>query len=527
MSMTHHTPSASDAQIETGAQWRRLSAVSIVHFVFVQLKNIAQSLIYAVPALAISFNTGSAQHVDKVVLGLLVLIAVFLMFGGLKYWFYVFRIHNRHIEIKSGVLKKSHVNLPFWRVQNIKIEQPIYYRPFGFARVILDTAGSAREEAELIAVRLPYAQQLKATVLEDNVGGDGQSEGINSRRVSGDAADGKTSTKDERVLNRRSLKDLFIHGVTNNRVWILLGALAPFLDSGTDALIRVLENNGIGVTQWLSGADTQWWQIGMGVIALTLVVMGCLALLSVIGSILIFYGYVLVKQGDRYIRRSGLLNVQEVSVRASRIQLALAKQDWLDVLLGRINLYFEQNAPRFQTPDMTTGKLLIPSVTQAESIELLSEVLPGNNLEFTTFQPIAGYFFSYYLKMWLIVVASVFSVAALINPSLWLIVYALLAVMLITIGLYLRFRRWGWAIDNAFVYLRRGFFGIDRLCFQPFKVQQVIVKQSVFMKWKGVCSVTCILASGAITLPFLPQNEAYGLVNRLLYDVESTKRSWM
>ncbi|MDP5041087.1 MAG: hypothetical protein NWQ26_09510, partial [Paraglaciecola sp.] len=36
---------------------------------------------------------------------------------------------------------------------------------------------------------------------------------------------------DEQLINQRSLPDLVLHGITNNRVWILLGGLAPFYDN--------------------------------------------------------------------------------------------------------------------------------------------------------------------------------------------------------------------------------------------------------------------------------------------------------
>ena len=109
-------------------------------------------------------------------------------------------------------------------------------------------------------------------------------------------------------------------------------------------------------------------------IAIVLLIL--MALFSIGGSVLMFYGYRLTRQGDKYIRNSGLLNRQEVSMKRSRVQIARQQQDWLDRLLGRVNLYFEQNVTGRTNPNelKATHKLLVPSVTVVESDELTSNV---------------------------------------------------------------------------------------------------------------------------------------------------------
>ncbi len=69
--------------------------------------------------------------------------------------------------------------------------------------------------------------------------------------------------------------------------------------------------------------------------------------------------------------------------------------------------------------------------------------------------------------------------------------------------------------------------GIDYQCFEPYKAQQVIVKQSVFMKRRKQATVKFVLASGAVTVPFLPEDYVNKLADSVLFEVESTRRSWM
>ena len=93
--------------------------------------------------------------------------------------------------------------------------------------------------------------------------------------------------------------------------------------------------------------------------------------------------------------------------------------------------------------------------------------------------------------------------------------------------LTLRWWRWGIAADGKYVYVRRGRIGVDYLCFEPYKIQQVIVKQSVFMRRHQLASIKFVLASGSVTVPFLPEHYVKALADSVLYEVESTRKSWM
>jgi Predicted membrane protein len=149
---------------------------------------------------------------------------------------------------------------------------------------------------------------------------------------------------DEEVLNTRSIGDIVIHGITNNRVWIILGAAAPFYDDAIGLVSDWLADKGLQLNQIVGEQTVAWWQFGLYAFVILMMIMAAMALLSVGGALFTFYGYTLSRSDDRYIRRSGLLNKQEVSMRASRIQMITAKQDWLDKILKRVNLYFEQNS---------------------------------------------------------------------------------------------------------------------------------------------------------------------------------------
>lgn len=527
-------------EVETGGDWQRLAVISILYFTIRNFTNMAQGLIYAVPALAISFNIWDNLFSPQVLIGAGVLFLSTSGSGVISYLMYKFRVHNQHVEIHHGVFQRRYTNLPLWRIQNVKIERPFYYRPFGYALVVLDTAGSGKEEAKIVAVPESYAEALKKQVLYEKVQhigddvagksdeemGDKDSSTQHSEKI--DTATASAHTNEE-VLNRRSVKDIIIHGITNNRVWIILGAAAPFYDDVFGVVSEWLANKGLQLNQIVGEQTVAWWQFGLYAFVVLMMIMALVALLSVGGALFTFYGYTLSRTGDRYIRRSGLLNKLEVSMRASRIQMITAKQDWLDKVLKRVNLYFEQNSTAGQQMQelMSPNKLIVPSVTEDEAFALSQEVMPGCDLRGQHYQTISRRFIRFWLlAAWTTPLLGIFVIGAA-TSHLDIMIGAVSTFIIVALLLTLRWWRWGIAYDNKYVYIRRGRVGVDYQCFEPYKAQQVIVKQSIFMKKRKLATIKFVLASGAVTVPFLPEEYVNNLADSVLFEVEATRKSWM
>lgn len=526
-----------DAQVvkvETGDDWQRLSPIAVLYFTIRNVAHAAQGLIYVIPALAITFNIVDNIHSSRAYLGISALILLATVSGLISFLMYRFRVHNQHVEIHNGVFQRRYTNLPLWRIQNVKIELPFYYRPFGFALVVLDTAGSGKEEAKIVAVPLAYAHALRKRVLYEKSHHDehlvadeyGTSGSDSSSTLSQNVA---SQEPQEEILNRRSVGDIIIHGITNNRVWIVLGAAAPFYDDVFGYVSEWLAAKGLQLNQLVNEQAIAWWQFTLYAFVVLMMIMAVIALLSVGGALFTFYGYTLSRAEDRYIRRSGLLNKLEVSMRASRIQMITAKQDWLDKILKRVNLYFEQNTTASQQVQelMSPNKLIVPSVTEQEALALSREVMPGCDLHKQCYQTISKRFILHWMLVAWTVPFLITLAIGLVTDHLDIAIIAVSGFSAIGVILTLRWWRWGIAYDRHYVYVRRGRIGVDYLCFEPYKAQQVIIKQSVFMKRRKLATLKVVLASGAVTIPFLPEDYVYRLANAVLIEVESTRRSWM
>ncbi|MBU3021447.1 PH domain-containing protein [Aestuariibacter sp. A3R04] len=516
-------------QCSDSGSWRRLSPIAIVYFIVSNIIQFVRQFIVVISALAYSASTAELQNTAYFVPVVSALLLSTVVSGVLSYWFYQYRIRQQHVEIRSGVIKRRNINLPFWRIQNVKILRPFYYRITDYVVMVLDTAGSADEEAKIVAVSSGYAQRLKQQILlttsqslqQDHCDRPGDSSPAEAGR--------EQAHFDETVINRRSVTDLILHGLTNNRVWIIMGALAPFYDDIAGGIYGYIDKLGLSLDALVVDEHVAWWQLSLYVITMMVLVLAMMASVSVIGSIFTYYNFTLSRTADRYIRRSGLFSQQEVSMRESRVQKVAIKQDWLDYLLGRANFFFEQNktGDRQEQELSASNKMLVPSVTESEARFLAADIMPGNATYEAHYKPISIRFVTRYFFLAVIPLFASLTVAGFQREGIAILLVSIPVSLLLQALIYCRWRRWGYHIDNRYLYVRKGIIGIDRYCFELHKVQQVVVTQSVLMQRRSLANVRFVLASGDVSIPFLPQEDAYSLANSVLLEVETQRRSWM
>ena len=290
--------------------WQRVSPIAILYFTVKVFSQLFSNIIYLTPVILVSYQKVLANpHLWLPVIA--TTIAFIVALTSLKFYFFQYRLSNGHIEIRSGVLSKKNINLPFDRIQNVKLEQPLYYRPFSYACLELDTAGSSKQEAKIVALKVDFAEQLKSEILashnqvklstQDAIKGSPARPSSESAplKTEGDINYSSQKALQGTLLNKRSIGDLVLHGISSNRVWIFIGLLMPFLDEIIKYGIKACQYVGINIEEILSIAEKPWWQVSLVIISVTLFVLLIVTLFSIAGAILSFYGFTLHKLEDR------------------------------------------------------------------------------------------------------------------------------------------------------------------------------------------------------------------------------------
>jgi putative membrane protein len=510
-------------------EWSRVSPLAILYFFAKTIYVLVNSvLIYSIPAFAASYST-IKEHPIYLFLAVVTLLGIVLLFSIGKYWFYYYKFTNDRVEIKQGIFKKSHLDLPFSKIQNVKIVQPIYYRFNQYSFIELDTAGSAQQEAKIVALPLALAESFKQMILQIKEDYSHSTSGENT-----EADSINSNNKQEILLNERSLGDLIIHGISNNRVWIFLGFLAPFYNSISENVGLILESVGLDIVAYLDYESQSMGLFLLHVLSIVMLIMLVIVSFSVIGSIFVFYNYKLSRLGERYIRRSGLLTKHEVSMRLSRIQIAVQQQDWLDMLIRRTNLRFEQNTSLpnggAQAGNINNAsKLIVPSITPSESAALIQNAFDVKQFNDIEFLRISKRFIVRALAFPILPILGLINALVIVGSELTAGVWSFLLVLnILVISLvYLRWWRWGYHFADGFVYIRKGLFGVNYYVFPIGKTQQIKFKQSLLMKPRKLADIQYVLASGSHRVPFVPESIAKEQIDEALLVVAKDKPSWM
>ncbi|NRA61149.1 MAG: PH domain-containing protein [Psychrobium sp.] len=504
-------------------KWQRVAPIALLYFFFDGL--IGSLKIFGYSLVIVAANLDKVMNnKGYILLGIVIILCLILLSSFLQFYFFKYRLKAENIEIHSGIIFKKHLDLPFTRIQNVKLITPAYFRPFSFTSLELDTAGSQKSEAKIVAVSQELANSIKQKILTY------QASHTDTENEADSANDIESSQEpsQEIVLNERSLRDLVIHGLTNNRVWIFLAMLAPVADPAIEYIIEMAGELGVDINAIISDPDYPVWQLSLFIISTFITAYIVVMLLSIIGSIIAFYGYTLSKKDNTYIQRSGLLSHHEVVMKLTRLQLIIRKQDWLDVIIKRTNLKFEQLGlfTQGQQPGIRS-KIMVPSINDAQCNQLINDAWPDNNLQHAPFERInKRYVFK--LISFLVLPFNVLLGVIMVQLN----AYVMLPLLTVTFAIgcalaYCRWLRWGYHRDDNYLYIRKGLLGVSYYCFPIQKIQQVKFKQSVFLRRHHLCSVTMVTAASALSIPFIPEGKGWSLVNECLHNVESTKKNWM
>ncbi|MDG1401293.1 MAG: PH domain-containing protein [Candidatus Binatia bacterium] len=493
--------------------WQRISPLAVVFFMLRGLRALGSQFVYLIPPLFVARN-----QIGERLGAFLWLVALLPVLGtfwcGLVWLRYRYRVGPDRIEIRSGVLFRKQTHVPFDRIQNIHIEQPLYFRLFGYCSLRLDTAGSSQGEAHLVAIRLDRARELRANLLATKKPIRAPEEDLDEER--------------EVVLNRRSLGDLTVHGLTNNRIWLFVGVLVPFLQRIGDAIPSYLKESGVDFQLPTSAMDQSRVALALTAVGFAVLVISGLLLFSIMGSILTYYGYTLSRAGGRYCCRAGLLTKKEFGMPTRRLQSIHYRQSWLDLVLGRVNLLLKQNSSGLPEPPGVekSDQLLVPSVTPDEAWDLIADAMPDSAMRNIDFHAPSKRLINRY-SLWAIWPALASVASVVIALPLVVSLGCLALAILVVVVSWLRWRRWGYAFDDEFIYIRRGLIGVEYLCFERYKLQQIGYASSPFLRRHRSLNLQFVLASESIYLPYVDRSTIAPLVDRSLYQVESSGRSWM
>lgn len=501
-------------------QWQALSAWSIVSNIFSTLKNILSNGFAIVPIV----YTGWQQGFDMQwgILASSVLLILVTIFAIIEWRKFRFRLHNHQLEVKRGLIFTKKDEIPLSRIQNIRYEQPFYFKPLSLGTLVIETAGSKKDEAHLAALDTLQAQTLKRLLLN-----------LSHTKVTStdelQQANSQQNIDNTQPIVRKSLADLVLFGFyQNNFIWfaVIAGPIAGQID--WDKIF----DSPLAQQFWLWVQQQTHQNIGLQTIMLIVAlfaIYSLFSLISIVAAILKYHPYQLDKHDETIQRSGGVISHQQDALAIKRIQLVQVQQPAIARLFNRWTLYFKQ-VKGHEVEQKTKQHMLVPSVKSTEIESLLASIpqLSGGASALpNSYKPIHINWLTKRIVLPLFPAIVLTIVGYYGHHSLEFFEFTWFAATMIMLAIYIRYKQWGYVVADKVIWQHSGFFGQQwkRVAFE--KVQHVKITQTKSQKHAQLAYVEIGLASGNVVFPYIPTSVAQQIVAQSLNATVNNNQNWI
>lgn len=446
-----------------------------------------------------------------------------------KYFSFRYRIENNELITQEGLIEKRQRHIPLERIQEISIEQGLLHRILGVVDAKIETGSGSGAEASLSVLSRAEADKLRQMVFA-------HAAAIRAGKTLPDDAatnDAIFVEPETVVIRRLAVSELVVAGLTSNHLLsalALAGAIWNFADDLLPDAIYARTGKLISrEAKHLADQGIEW--------ALAVTVAGILAvaligiIFSVVGSIVLFFGFTFSRRGDDLQRRYGLLTRRSSSLPRRRIQVLEIEEKALRRLFGWATLRADTSGRGREDSDDNKGRdVLLPILPVRDVDELLPGIFPDVSFAETDWQRVSS---RAVLRETVetAVVCLVIAAALFFWSGSW---WALLPLVLVPLAYWLfgfSYRQLGYALSNAYLRTRRGWLGRSTHIVPIHKIQAIEVRQTPFDRWWGMATLTVDTAGQAFTgggpqINNLPVLEARELAAVLAQRASVTRYKW-
>jgi putative membrane protein len=403
-------------------------------------------------------------------------------------------LHPDHVRLRRGILSEKVIAIPFDRVQAIDTVRGPVQRLFGVVELHVQAAGGGRRgEIVLKAVDLPAAEELREAVRKGSDPLREESDAVQACKGSDPLRKGSDPL--QWALGRR---DLLVAALTSGS----LGVLVPVVAGASQAFDDVL---GAEDAERLVPTSVH------GALLLALAVVLLAWLLSVLGTIVAFAGFRVVREPERLRISRGFLERREASVPVGRVHAVRIVESPLREPFGLAQVRVETAG---YAGEPATAQTLIPLVRRREVAAVLAELVPELRVELDGLEPLPRRAARRY-------VVPPRGVAILVSAPLAIVfgAPALPALVLVPLAVALglaRHRAGGWRLSGDRIVLRTRGLTRTTAAADAHRLQTVSTATTPFQRRAQLATIAVAVSSGRrFALRHVEERTADDLLGRL------------
>jgi putative membrane protein len=416
-----------------------------------------------------------------------------------KFFFFRFYILNEELVIKKGWLKKEVVVVPLQKIQTVHIEESFLHNALGIVKLSVDTAGSSNTEVTIDALRRSMAKALQAQL------------------------DAKEYKEDENNLKLTSIPILSLSGKDLLKLSLSANHVEAFfimLSFGFGIYDNLRSINESFVNQATGLVPRSSFLIVTILIGMVLIIT---VLISTIRICLKFYGLSVTRIPSGFYIKAGLTNVKERLVSFQKIQFISWRANWIRKQLGLWILEYKiagaddiKNKMKVEVPVTRYGYI-------STLVDYYHAVPETESLTYVRIHP------SYFWRRLLLVGLLPALILISVTWQWWGYgsLFFLALPLFIGVKSFLLQKRFKLYANEDVVYIDKSAYGTERILLKWFKLQSVVLKQSLYQQKKRLATLVLYTAGGSISIPYISLEAAREIVNYSAYQVEHENKAWM
>ena len=434
-------------------------------------------------------------------------------FGTLRYYHFLYHVENNNLVISSGLFTRVTRNIPFERIQSIRLEQKFIHRILNLFLVRIDTAGTSKEEIEIPALDYETANQLKEYIAIQNRARAKRRKELGRPPV----------VEKESLVFQLSLIDIMKLGITANHIrnfFIILGVLL-----GISTQLGEFDSQ-YRIDRWIEYAinNSGKFQFEWNYLLLIPFIVSISIIVSLFFSLLANYNLKVHKTTSGYRVNHGLINRNEHFAPYKKIQIFRWVISPLRRLLGLYSVRIKQAS----SSEISVKKSILVPGARIEDVRLfLDRVFRNGRSENTSRMEISEKMLYRYFIYFILIPVGLMMLSAYLTSMEGPLYLAVIWIILVSWGIIRYYNSWRIIIGESYLQLERGVISMTRDRIFMHKLQGVRLYQTPYQVRNELANLELQTAAGDLAIPYLPLDDARDLANYLLYKVESSRKAWM
>jgi putative membrane protein len=511
------------------SQLQRQSFNGIFLIFFADMAKQFKRYFYALfaPFLSESFRN---NYLEYLIAGIVVLIIAQFVFSYLSYLKYQFQVQKNAFIVQKGVIKRSVVEIPFHRIQNINIQQNILQQIFGVVGFQIETAGESASEIKIKALDSFTAQSLKEVLLEElneaenknfksSIDSDENYQVLDTKHH--EEVQKTSATQKPSVLLHLSFGRLIKVGLSAN-YFKGFGLLAVFLSTLSNFIFDVLAKFvDIDFDEDLVNRLPETLSF---ILLLTFIFILLIFLVTVSLEVIKYFNLKVIRVKDNFEVAYGLFKRINQIIKKNKTQVVSIENNPLLRFFKINNVFVSQASATTITEKQKIGLVGISYQQFEEFFLAIFDVPYGQDFVITN----TSYRFMVVLFWRQILIYIGFGVAGyFFLPTMATFVLIAIVLLGFTFLNYKIVAKSFLGINHDLIKVGSGAISTKSEYIALHKIQSVQLKRSIFQRYNGHATLVLYTASGSISIPYLPYNEALSHFNYILYKVESSNLSWI